>query len=73
MAWDPDTYLSFETQRTRPAAELLARIADEHPARVVDLGCGPGNSTALLAGRWPRARSHSTSLPLHPMATAWAE
>jgi trans-aconitate 2-methyltransferase len=55
MAWNPETYLAFADQRTRPAAELLARVSAEHPARVIDLGCGPGNSTALLAGRWPEA------------------
>jgi trans-aconitate 2-methyltransferase len=55
LAWDPKTYLAFGAQRTRPAAELLARVTAEAPARVVDLGCGPGNSTALLAARWPRA------------------
>jgi trans-aconitate 2-methyltransferase len=53
MAWDPKTYLNFGAERTRPAAELLTRITLETPARVVDLGCGPGNSTALLAARWP--------------------
>jgi len=56
MVWNPHTYLAFADERTRPAAELLARIPDEHPERVIDLGCGPGNSTALLAARWPHAK-----------------
>ncbi|MDE2111285.1 MAG: trans-aconitate 2-methyltransferase [Alphaproteobacteria bacterium] len=56
MVWDPGTYLSFEAQRTRPAAELLARVPDGNVSYAVDLGCGPGNSTALLAARWPQAR-----------------
>jgi trans-aconitate 2-methyltransferase len=55
MLWDPHTYLSFEAERTRPAAELLARVPNKHSTYVVDLGCGPGNSTALLASRWPTA------------------
>jgi len=55
MSWDPAVYLSFNAERLRPAQDLLARTPVERPARVMDLGCGPGNSTALLRARWPAA------------------
>jgi len=53
--WDPDRYLAYADERGRPFVELLARV-DADPATVVDLGCGPGNLTALLVERWPGAR-----------------
>jgi trans-aconitate 2-methyltransferase len=56
MHWDPSTYLSFNAERTRPAIELASRIALTAPPRIADLGCGPGNSTAILAHRWPSAQ-----------------
>ncbi|HEY8458606.1 MAG TPA: trans-aconitate 2-methyltransferase [Actinopolymorphaceae bacterium] len=55
MRWDPDQYLRFSDERTRPFFDLLARVAAHDPHRVVDLGCGPGHLTARLADRWPNA------------------
>lgn len=54
--WNPSLYLHFAAERSRPAMELLARVPLENIEYVADLGCGPGNSTALLHQRWPAAR-----------------
>jgi trans-aconitate 2-methyltransferase len=53
--WDPDRYLAYADERGRPFVDLLARVHAETPHTVVDLGCGPGNLTALLVDRWPGA------------------
>jgi trans-aconitate 2-methyltransferase len=54
-SWDPERYLTFADERGRPFVELVARVRADAPRTVVDLGCGPGNLTALLADRWPEA------------------
>lgn len=61
--WDPERYLRFERQRGQAYRDLLARLAPPadasggwSPATIVDLGCGPGNTTALLPTLWPGAR-----------------
>jgi trans-aconitate 2-methyltransferase len=54
--WDPERYLTYADERGRPFVELVSRIGAPAPATVVDLGCGPGNLTALLVERWPDAR-----------------
>jgi len=53
--WDPDRYLTYADERGRPFVDLVARIGATDPHTIVDLGCGPGNLTALLADRWPDA------------------
>jgi trans-aconitate 2-methyltransferase len=53
--WNPQLYLKFSDQRGRPAADLIAQIQLENPERIIDLGCGTGNSTERLHQRWPDA------------------
>lgn len=53
--WDPQRYLAFAGERGRPFVDLVARIDTTDPRVVVDLGCGPGHLTSLLADRWPGA------------------
>jgi trans-aconitate 2-methyltransferase len=54
--WNPDQYLKFADERARPCRDLAARVLTNPVRRLIDLGCGPGNSTQILAERWPRAQ-----------------
>lgn len=55
-AWDAHLYLKFGDERTQPAVDLVTRVNLTAPARIIDIGCGPGNSTAVLRARWPNAQ-----------------
>ncbi|MEP7060771.1 MAG: methyltransferase domain-containing protein [Betaproteobacteria bacterium] len=55
MSWNPQQYLKYESQRMRPAIDLIARIPLAAPSTIVDLGCGAGNVARVLADRFPGA------------------
>ncbi|MDR0639636.1 MAG: methyltransferase domain-containing protein [Spirochaetaceae bacterium] len=54
-SWEPGKYLQFKDERTRPAVDLVGRIDLSNPKNIIDIGCGPGNSTQILAKRWPES------------------
>src|SRR5262249_20280673 len=54
--WNADQYLKFAEERTQPCRDLAVRVSLANLKTIVDLGCGPGNSTQILAERWPAAR-----------------
>ena len=51
--WNPEKYLQFKSERTQPAIDLVSRINISNPRSIIDIGCGPGNSTQILVNRWP--------------------
>jgi trans-aconitate 2-methyltransferase len=53
--WDPAQYRRYGGERSRPFYDLISQIGARDPGLVVDLGCGPGELTASLCERWPRA------------------
>jgi len=53
--WNPTTYARFEAERRRPVEDLIARLPPNAYRRIVDLGCGAGQSTTALATRFPEA------------------
>jgi len=53
--WNPQQYLMFKNERTQPSIDLVSRILLENPQTIIDIGCGPGNSTQILYKRWPTA------------------
>lgn len=49
MAWNPEKYNEFKSVRFQPFFDLAALISDKPGMEVIDLGCGTGELTAMLA------------------------
>ena len=54
--WNPDLYLKFDKERIQPTIDLVSKIDFDSPSKIIDIGCGPGNSTHILAQRWPKSQ-----------------
>jgi len=55
MDWNSKQYLKFKTERTQPAIDLVNRINVDNPGKILDVGCGPGNSTQVLYSKYPNS------------------
>lgn len=53
--WDSKLYMKFGGERTQSSVDLANRISIDSVRNAVDIGCGPGNSTAVLAERFKGA------------------
>lgn len=53
--WNSTQYMKFGEERTQPSIDLINRLSELEPVKVIDLGCGPGNSTHALAQKFEHA------------------
>jgi trans-aconitate 2-methyltransferase len=55
--WNPDLYLKYRNERTQPSIDLINKIGISlQPRSILDIGCGPGNSSEALLQRWPNVK-----------------
>ncbi len=52
MPWNPEIYDQFKEIRYRPFFDLMALISDKNMKECVDIGCGTGEQTAILSGKF---------------------
>lgn len=81
MAWNPQQYLKFATERLRPGFDLLAQIKDLPEGALFDIGCGTGVHARAIAARWSErsvagidnSRAMLTEAVKAPSAARWLE
>lgn len=55
MPWNPETYNQFKDIRYKPFFDLMGLISGENLKNCVDVGCGTGEQTAILAQKFRSA------------------
>jgi trans-aconitate 2-methyltransferase len=50
--WNPDWYLKFDKERIQPSIDLVSHIKCNNPLKIIDFGCGPGNSNQIMVQKW---------------------
>jgi trans-aconitate 2-methyltransferase len=57
MPWNPDVYNQFKENRYEPFYDLISHLKPHTAKNIIDLGCGTGELTAILAGRFPGSKT----------------
>ncbi len=52
--WSSKQYLKFANERNQPSLDLISRLTGNY-SKILDLGCGPGNSTNNLKNSFQNA------------------
>lgn len=55
MPWNPETYNKFKDIRYRPFFDLAALIEPHDGMNAIDIGCGTGEQTSLLAEKFSKS------------------
>jgi len=56
MSWDPNCYNKFQKERLQPFEDLMKLVKIKEGMNVIDLGCGTGEITSLLAEALPSSK-----------------
>ncbi|SMC37587.1 methyltransferase domain-containing protein [Moheibacter sediminis] len=56
MPWNPDTYNQFKNIRYQPFFDLMELISSENLKTAIDIGCGTGEQTHILAQKFDKTK-----------------
>ncbi len=56
MPWNPEVYNQFKSKRQEPFHDMITLLHARPGMSILDLGCGTGELTEILASRFPASR-----------------